>query len=291
MGYPFAYHKWRDCVNYYGAKELAESFRVVRRNTVTIAEDLPEDRYPFRPTPETRTVGELLAHIALSYNFQYQVHAVERRSSLEGFDFPAFRQRLMAEERIPRSKDQTLAMLQRLGETWATWVDGLTEPFLGERVHFGGPHPGSKTRFEMVLSVKEHENAPPRPADADRAYGRPRAASHACDGRSQRCGRDWGWNGTGCCDTLISKSRYVPRWLTEFVRVRCTERRIAFVSARWRPSCPRMAPGSTCLRQRSRLETSPRGEVFRGPTLQPAERFLLSMKADVEWPLIWAHRC
>jgi uncharacterized damage-inducible protein DinB len=144
-------------LNYYGAKELAESFRVVRKNTITIAEDLPEDRYTFRPTPDTRTAGELLAHIALSYSFQYQVHAVEHRSSLEGFDFPALRQRLMAEEKVSRGKDQTLAILQSSGETWASWVGGLTEPFLSERVHFGGPNPGSKSRFEMILSVKEHE--------------------------------------------------------------------------------------------------------------------------------------
>ncbi len=46
-------------VNYYGGKQLAESFRTVRKNTVAIAEDIPEDKYDFRPMPETRSVGEL----------------------------------------------------------------------------------------------------------------------------------------------------------------------------------------------------------------------------------------
>jgi uncharacterized damage-inducible protein DinB len=144
-------------VNYYGAKELAESFRIVRKNTITIAEELPEDRYAFRATPETRTVGELLSHIAVAYNFQYQVHAVEHLSSLEGFDFVGLMQRLAAEEKASRNKDQTLAMLHSSGEKWATWLDGLTEAFLAERVRFGGDNPGSKSRFEMILSVKEHE--------------------------------------------------------------------------------------------------------------------------------------
>ena len=57
-------------MNYYGGKELAESFRTVRKNTLAIAQDIPEDKYDFRPMPETRSVGELLAHIALSNGFQ-----------------------------------------------------------------------------------------------------------------------------------------------------------------------------------------------------------------------------
>ncbi len=144
-------------MNYYGAKELAESFRVVRGNTITIAEELPEDRYAFRPAPETRTVGELLAHIALAYSFHHQVHAVEHRSSMEGFDFVGLMQRLAVEEKAARSKEQTLAMLRSSGEKWATWLDGVTESVLAERVSFGGDNGGSKSRFEMILSVKEHE--------------------------------------------------------------------------------------------------------------------------------------
>jgi uncharacterized damage-inducible protein DinB len=138
--------------------ELAGSFRTVRKNTITIAQDLPEEKYGLRPTPNTRTVGELLAHIALSYNFQHQVHAQERRSSLVGFDFPSLMQRLGAEEKVLRSKDQTLEMLRSSGEKWAGWLEGLTESFLAERVEMpAGVVPTSKSRFEMILSVKEHE--------------------------------------------------------------------------------------------------------------------------------------
>lgn len=145
-------------MNYYGAKELAESFRTVRKNTITIAEELPQEQYDFRPAPNTRTVGELLAHISMSYTFQYQIHAQEHRTSLEGFDFPSLMQRLVAEEKKPRSKDQTLEMLRSSGEKWAGWLEGLSESFLGERVQMrAGMTPASKSRFEMILSVKEHE--------------------------------------------------------------------------------------------------------------------------------------
>jgi uncharacterized damage-inducible protein DinB len=145
-------------LNFYGAKELAESFRTVRKNTITIAQELPEEKYGFRPAPNTRTVGELLAHISLAYNFQYQIHGQERRSSLEGFNFPSLMQRLVAEEKAQRSKDQIIEMLRNSGEKWAGWLDGLTDSFLGERVEMpAGATPSSKSRFEMILSVKEHE--------------------------------------------------------------------------------------------------------------------------------------
>ena len=145
-------------MNYYAAKELADSFRTVRKNTLVIARDLPQEKYAFRAAPDTRSVGELLAHIALSPNFQYQVHGTERRTSLEGFDFPSLMKRFVAEEKEPRGKDQILELLRSSGEKWAGWVQGLTDRFLAEQVQMpSGATPPSKSRFEMILSVKEHE--------------------------------------------------------------------------------------------------------------------------------------
>jgi uncharacterized damage-inducible protein DinB len=145
-------------MNYYSAKELADSFRTVRKNTLIIAQELPGERYAFRAAPGARSVGELLAHIAQSYNFQYQVHAVDHRATLEGFDFPSLMKRLAAEEKESRTKDQILEMLRSSGEKWAGWVQGLPDDFLAERVLMPpGGTPPSKSRFEMILSVKEHE--------------------------------------------------------------------------------------------------------------------------------------
>ena len=62
-------------MTYYGAKELAESFRTVRKNTIQIAQDIPEDKYSFRAAADTRTVEKLLTHIALGSRFQYQMNA------------------------------------------------------------------------------------------------------------------------------------------------------------------------------------------------------------------------
>jgi uncharacterized damage-inducible protein DinB len=148
----------RNQLNCYGSKELAQSFRTVRKNTIAIAQDLPAEKYGFRVTPDTRSVGELLAHISLAYSFQYAIHAQEARSSLVGFDFPSLMQRMAAEEKVQRSKDQTLELLRSSGEKWAGWLDGLTDAFLAERVSMPpGAEPSSRSRFDMILSVKEHE--------------------------------------------------------------------------------------------------------------------------------------
>jgi uncharacterized damage-inducible protein DinB len=145
-------------MNYYGAKELAGSFRTVRKNTIIIAEEIGEEHYGLKVGEDTRTVAQVLTHIALAPRFQYQIQAVEKRTTLEGFNFQAFIQKLNEEEQNLRSKQQIVAALREEGEKFATWLEGLSEEFLGEQV---GMPPGAavatKSRFEMILGTKEHE--------------------------------------------------------------------------------------------------------------------------------------
>ena len=61
-------------MTYYGGKELADAFRTVRKNTIRIAQDIPEDKYGFKPTPESRSIAETLAHIATLTMFQMMLH-------------------------------------------------------------------------------------------------------------------------------------------------------------------------------------------------------------------------
>lgn len=145
-------------MNYYGAKELAASFRTVRKNTIAIAEEIDEQHYGFRATPDTRTVAQTLSHIALASRAQRQIHGIERRTTLEGFDFPAFMKKLIADEQVPRDKKQIIAMLLEEGERYAQWLESLNSDFLGERVSMPArmAQP-DKSRFEMILAVKEHE--------------------------------------------------------------------------------------------------------------------------------------
>src|SRR5260370_25459671 len=140
-----------------GAEELGDSFRNVRKNTLIIAEEIPGGKYGYRAAPELRSVRELLAHISNIGSMAERIHGTERRTTLEGFDFPAFMMQALAKEKQPRSKAATIDMLRADGERFAKWLDSLTEEILSERVAFpAGMTPPSKTRFEMLLGVKEH---------------------------------------------------------------------------------------------------------------------------------------
>ena len=145
-------------MNYYGAKELANSFRTVRKNTIQTAEDIPEDQYGFTPTEGTRSIARALVHIALSPQLHLEIHAGERRTSFEGLDFPALMKRLGEEEARDRTKVQLIDLLKTEGETWASFLEGVSEDFLAEAFTMPpGATPATKSRLEMLLSIKEHE--------------------------------------------------------------------------------------------------------------------------------------
>jgi uncharacterized damage-inducible protein DinB len=145
-------------MTYYGAKQLAESFRTVRKNTIQIAEDIPEEKYGFKAADDVRIVEKLLTHIALSNRFQYQIHCTEKRSTLEGFNFMALMDEVNAEDAKPRTKQQVIELLKTEGEKWANFVESLSEEFLGETVLMPpGGSPPQRSRFDMIMSVKEHE--------------------------------------------------------------------------------------------------------------------------------------
>src|SRR5579859_7284773 len=141
----------------YGPKQLADGMRTVRKNTIMIAEDIPEAQYDYRPTPDSRSVRETLLHIASKMLFDLQIHEEERRNSLEGFDIGSFFKNLPTYEKLPLSKDEILALLGEDGERWCSWVEALPEERLAEIVTRGRSGPGGGSRFEMLISTKEHE--------------------------------------------------------------------------------------------------------------------------------------
>ena len=145
-------------MTYYGGKELADSFRTVRENTLTIAEEIPEEHYDFKAAPEVRSVAAMLSHMAVSASRNYEMHAVDRVVTFEGFDWGAFTEKRKEEEQRLRTKPQILEAFSQEGGKWASGLQGLPEDFLSEQVYMP-PHltPASKSRFEMLLSVKEHE--------------------------------------------------------------------------------------------------------------------------------------
>jgi uncharacterized damage-inducible protein DinB len=142
---------------YYGGKELAAAFRTVRGNTLKIAEEIPENKYDFRPAPDCRSVAQTLVHIGLGPGFAFHIHG-NKINDLKTVDFPSLMQQVAAEEAKPRTKAEIIAFLKSEGDRFAAFLEGLSEPFLQETVAMPpGADPATKTRFEMLLGPKEHE--------------------------------------------------------------------------------------------------------------------------------------
>ena len=144
-------------MTWYGGKNLAFSFRQVRNNTIQIAEEIPEAQYGFKAAPDTRSIGQLLAHIALGPGIQLHIHG-SKIADLKTVNFGELMQTAMAEEARPRTKAETVAFLKSEGEKIASYLEGLSDMFLAEPVAMPpGMEPATKTRFEMLMSMKEHE--------------------------------------------------------------------------------------------------------------------------------------
>jgi uncharacterized damage-inducible protein DinB len=140
----------------YGGKELANAFRTVRKNTVQVAEDIPESQYGHVAAPECKSVGRMLTHIAVAQGFWDEIHRKQRRTTMQGIDFVAMGERAEANESKPRSKAEIIELLRTDGEQFAAWLETLTPEFLAEMVTEGDGKT-ARSRFESLLGVKEHE--------------------------------------------------------------------------------------------------------------------------------------
>ena len=144
-------------MTYYGSKELAASFRQVRENTIKIAEEIPEDKYGFKASPEGRTIGQTLVHIGVGSTFQHHIQS-NKIADLKQVNFGELMGKVQAAEAQPRNKAETLAFLKSEGDAFAAFLESLPESFLAEQVAMPpGATPATKCRLEMLLSPKEHE--------------------------------------------------------------------------------------------------------------------------------------
>ncbi len=144
-------------MTYYGGRDLAAAFRTVRNNTIKIAEEIPESQYGFKATPDTRSIAQTLAHIAVSTGFQSHIQQ-NKVTDLKTVNFMELMQKFGAEENKARTKAEVVAYLKSQGDAFASYLESLPESFLAESVTMPpGAQPATKSRFEMLLSPKEHE--------------------------------------------------------------------------------------------------------------------------------------
>jgi uncharacterized damage-inducible protein DinB len=144
-------------MNPYGPQQLANAVRTVRKNTILVAEDIPEESYGYRVTPDGRSVAETLLHIAAASQLDYYVHGKERVFAIE--DFALFGNLLKESpihEKLPYSKAEIVNLLRTEGEKWAEFVEKIPQAQAEELVAMPNGAP-AKSRFEMLHGTKEHE--------------------------------------------------------------------------------------------------------------------------------------
>ncbi|HET9704386.1 MAG TPA: DinB family protein [Vicinamibacterales bacterium] len=141
-------------MTYYGSKELAESWRTVRRNTIQVAEDIPEEQYGFRAAPDTMSVGEMLAHLAASPHWAIQCLFEEQKATVSMEDFGRWMGEIGGQQKALTTKAAIIEALNANGEAFARRLESATDADLGTPVV--APN-ATKSRFEMLLGVKEHE--------------------------------------------------------------------------------------------------------------------------------------
>ncbi len=145
-------------MTYYSSPDLARGFRTVRKNTIQIAHDIPEAHYGARPAEGTRTVLETLAHVASQSVWQRALHGRDRKTFVTFEDFGGYMQEAGAFAAALTGKAAVLAALETEGAAFASWLESLSEADLATTIGFPAPlDPPQKSRFEMLLGVKEHE--------------------------------------------------------------------------------------------------------------------------------------
>jgi len=142
----------------YGAQQLASSFRTVRKNTIQVAQDIPEDKYAHVPAEGARTVGRMLTHVAIVPTRLWQGMHGTRSTDMTGFDFFGLGAQLQAEEATPRTKAEIIELLTTEGEAFATFLEGFSDAELSAMVKtYAAGGPLEKCRLEMLMGAKEHE--------------------------------------------------------------------------------------------------------------------------------------
>ncbi|HVH71379.1 MAG TPA: DinB family protein [Candidatus Dormibacteraeota bacterium] len=139
----------------YGGRELASAFRTVRKNTIQVAQDIPEGKYNFVAAPEVRPVARMLTHIAIAPKIWQELNK-KGLTTMVGVDFLGLTDQFNAEEAKPRTKAEILELLRTEGDKFSAWLETLTPEFLAETVTEPDGKT-TKTRLERLLAAKEHE--------------------------------------------------------------------------------------------------------------------------------------
>jgi hypothetical protein len=126
------------------ASTLIQSFTAIQRDLLEAAELMPEADYVFKPTPETRPFGQLIAHVALSqFTFCSFLHGGPSPKAAE-------------KEETPRSKAALIALLKESATFCNPVVNAMTDEGMVQLMKVG-PNEGARGVPVAFLSVHGNE--------------------------------------------------------------------------------------------------------------------------------------
>ena len=123
------------------ADAFRTSFQEQQRNLVEAAEQMPADKYGFKPTPAQMTFGEVVVHLAGGNGFLCSV--------IGGKDRPTWPKILPT-----APKDSLVARLRTSFEFCGTALAGLDDSKLSEMVPWFGDKPVSRV-YAMFVTVDD----------------------------------------------------------------------------------------------------------------------------------------
>ena len=126
------------------ANAMIQSYTAIQRDLLEAAELMPDADYDFKPTPETRPFGQLIAHVALS-QFGFC-------SLLQGGPSP----KAAEKEETPRSKAVLIALLKESTTFCNPVVNAMTDESMLQLIKVG-PNEGARGVLVTGLSVHGNE--------------------------------------------------------------------------------------------------------------------------------------
>ena len=124
--------------------QTISAYNGIQRDLLNAAELMPEGDYAFKPTPETRPFGQLIAHVALSQ--------FEACSFLQGGPSP----KAAEKEETPRSKVVLIALLKESTAFCNPLVNAMTDESMVQLMKVG-PNEGARGLAPIGLSVHGNE--------------------------------------------------------------------------------------------------------------------------------------
>jgi hypothetical protein len=125
------------------ANTMIQSYTAIQRDLLEAAELMPEADYVFKPTPETRPFGQLIAHVALSQ--------FAGCSFLQGGPSP----KAAEKEETPRSKVVLIALLKESTAFCNPLVNAMTDEGMVQLMKAG---PNEVARGVPAIGLSVHGN-------------------------------------------------------------------------------------------------------------------------------------